>query len=40
LGLPVRKLGCVDPQRITGGDCVVVFERKVCNGNFEVYDPE
>jgi len=38
LGLPVRRLGCADPQRITGADCVVVFERKILNGVTEVYD--
>jgi hypothetical protein len=40
LGLPVRKLGAVDPQKVTGADCVIMFERKVCNGAYEVFDPE
>jgi hypothetical protein len=38
LGLPVRKLGAVDPRKVTGPDCVVVLERRVMNGSVEVYD--
>ena len=38
LGLPVRKLGCVDPRKVTGPDCVIVYERKILNGVTEVYD--
>jgi len=31
-------LGCVDPRKVTGSDCIVVFERKVLNGMTEVYE--
>jgi hypothetical protein len=38
LGVPVLYLGCVDPRKVTGSDCIVVFERKVLNGMTEVYE--